>query len=97
MTFIDGSTKRAAINGAPSICFGIKTMVTYTFRTLITNGYFAKYETNDDGTGKVVSTGVLASSEAEVPIKESNIKNLKNRSIHFNESLLTHRLQTLKI
>ncbi|OED59933.1 hypothetical protein A165_23490 [Vibrio tasmaniensis ZS-17] len=85
MTFIDGSTKELRLMGSQHM-FWYQDHDGYIYVQNTDNQwYFAKYEANDDGTGKVVSTGVLASSEAEVPI-ESNIKNLKIDPIHINES-----------
>lgn len=84
MTFIDGSTKELRLMGS-QLMFWYQDHDGHIYVQNTDNQwYFAKYETNDDGTGQVVSTGVLASSEAEVPI-ESNIKNLKIDPIHINE------------
>lgn len=85
MTFIDGSTKELRLMGSQHMFWYQDHDGHIYVQNTDNQWYFAKYETNDDGTGKVVSTGVLASSEAEVPI-ESNIKNLKIDPIHFNES-----------
>ncbi len=85
MTFIDGSTKELRLMGSQHMFWYQDNDGHIYVQNTDNQWYFAKYEANDDGTGRVVSTGVLASSEAEVPI-ESNIKNLKIDPIHINES-----------
>ena len=84
MTFIDGSTKELRLMGSQHMFWYQDHDGHIYVQNTDNQWYFAKYETND-GTGRVVSTGVLASSEAEVPI-ESNIKNLKIDPIHINKS-----------
>ncbi len=94
MTFIDGSTKELRLMGSQHMFWYQDHDGHIYVQNTDNQWYFAKYETNDDGTGRVVSTGVLASSEAEVPI-ESNIKNLKIDQ-YTSIDLLTHLLQILK-
>ncbi|NOJ15364.1 M6 family metalloprotease domain-containing protein [Vibrio splendidus] len=85
MTFIDGSTKELRLMGSQHMFWYQDHEGDIYVQDTDNQWYFAKYETTNDGAGRVVSTGVLASSEAEVPI-ESNIKNLKIDPIHINES-----------
>lgn len=85
MTFIDGSTKELRLMGSQHMFWYQDHEGHIYVQDTDNQWYFAKYETTNDGAGRVISTGVLASSEAEVPI-ESNIKNLKIDPIHINES-----------
>ncbi|MEZ8494357.1 M6 family metalloprotease domain-containing protein [Vibrio splendidus] len=85
MTFIDGSTKELRLMGSQHMFWYQDHEGHIYVQDTDNQWYFAKYETTNDGAGRVISTGVLASSEAEVPI-ESNIKNLKIDPIYINES-----------
>lgn len=85
MTFIDGSTKELRLMGSQYM-FWYQDHDGHLYVQGVDNQwYFAKYETSEKGGGSVVSTGVLASSDTEIPV-ESNIKNLKIDPIHINES-----------
>ncbi|MEG3695232.1 M6 family metalloprotease domain-containing protein [Vibrio coralliirubri] len=85
MTFIDGSTKELRLMGSQHMFWYQDHDGHLYVQDLDNQWYFAKYVVSDNGVGRVISTGVLASSEAEIPI-ESNIKNLKIDPIHVNES-----------
>ncbi|TCN75637.1 M6 family metalloprotease-like protein [Vibrio crassostreae] len=85
MTFIDGSTKELRLMGSQHMFWYQDHDGHLYVQDPDNQWYFAKYVMSDNGVGTVISTGVLASSGAEVPI-ESNIKNLKIDSIHVNES-----------
>ncbi|MFA0154422.1 hypothetical protein AB4439_26615, partial [Vibrio sp. 10N.261.46.C10] len=85
MTFIDGSTKELRLMGSQHMFWYQDHDGHLYIQDPDNQWYFAKYVMNDNGVGTVISTGVLASSGAEVPI-ESNIKNLKIDPIHVNES-----------
>ncbi|KAB0465450.1 M6 family metalloprotease domain-containing protein [Vibrio kanaloae] len=85
MTFIDGSTKELRLMGSQHMFWYQDHDGHLYVQDPDNQWYFAKYVVSDNGVGRVISTGVLASSDAEIPI-ESNIKNLKIDPIHINES-----------
>ncbi|MGF1841288.1 M6 family metalloprotease domain-containing protein, partial [Vibrio atlanticus] len=85
MTFIDGSTKELRLMGSQYMFWYQDHDGHLYVQGFDNQWYFAKYETSEKGGGSVVSTGVLASSDTEIPV-ESNIKNLKIDPIHINES-----------
>ncbi|MCF7507047.1 M6 family metalloprotease domain-containing protein [Vibrio sp. L3-7] len=84
MTFIDGSTKELRLMGSQHMFWYQDSDGHLYIQHHDNQWYFAKYEKNDGGTGSVVSTGVLASSDVDIP-SESNIKYLKIEQIHINE------------
>ncbi|MEZ9340597.1 M6 family metalloprotease domain-containing protein [Vibrio splendidus] len=85
MTFIDGSTKELRLMGSQHLFWYQDNEGHLYIQSPDSQWYFAKYERGDDGIGKVISTGILASSGADIPA-ESSVKNLKINPVHINDS-----------
>ncbi|CAH7024839.1 EF-hand domain-containing protein [Vibrio chagasii] len=84
ITFVDGSSKELRLMGSQHMFWYQDQTGSLYIQDSDSQWYFARYEKNEEEQGRIVSTGVLASSETDVP-SESNVRHIKIEPTYFNE------------